>query len=285
MKRIRNFILFFIMFALVIPTIPAKNVQAAKTIKLNKSKVTMYVGDTITLKLTGTSKKVKWTSKKKTIASVSSKGKVKANKKGTVTIIAKISKKTYKCKVVVKDSTAKGIAINKKKELKVTKGKSYTLRLSGTTAKKWSSSDNEIATINKKGKLTPMKCGVTIIKVKASNKKTYKCKVMVRPQSMTRGATHLYVAVNDTSFDYKTDFRNLIYDEEYYKISFAGFESTLYKGGKAIRTLSTEFDITKPGVYLAKYKFTPVTGEESSYMTRMITVTDDVDYVNGLDQK
>lgn len=51
-------------------------------LKLNKKKITLYVGQTARLKVKGTKKKVKWKSSKKKIASVSKKGKVKAKKKG-----------------------------------------------------------------------------------------------------------------------------------------------------------------------------------------------------------
>lgn len=68
------------------------NVQAAK-LKLNKTKVTVYKGCTETLKVTGSKKKVKWSSSKKAVASVSSSGKIKGKKKGTTVIYAKVGNK------------------------------------------------------------------------------------------------------------------------------------------------------------------------------------------------
>lgn len=70
--------------------------------KINKKKVTLKVGQTLQLKVTGTKGKVKWKSSKKSVATVSSKGRVKAKKKGSATITAKIGKKKYTCKVTVK---------------------------------------------------------------------------------------------------------------------------------------------------------------------------------------
>ena len=52
-------------------------------------------------------KKVKWSSNKKTIATVTRKGKVTAKKQGTAVITAKIGKKKYKCKVKVWQKTTK----------------------------------------------------------------------------------------------------------------------------------------------------------------------------------
>ena len=70
--------------------------------KINKKKATLKVGQTLQLKVTGTKGKVKWKSSKKSVATVSSKGRVKAKKKGSATITAKIGKKKYTCKVTVK---------------------------------------------------------------------------------------------------------------------------------------------------------------------------------------
>ena len=80
-------------------------VQAASSIKINKKKKTLRVGDKYTLKIKGTSKKVKWTSSNKKVATVNSKGKVKAKKKGTATITAKVGGKKYKCKITVKKAS------------------------------------------------------------------------------------------------------------------------------------------------------------------------------------
>ncbi|MGN0153999.1 MAG: expansin EXLX1 family cellulose-binding protein [Lachnospiraceae bacterium] len=80
------------------------NVQSveAKT-RLNKTKVTLTVGKSVTLKMKGTTKKPKWTTSNKKIATVSKVGKVKAKKAGKVTITAKIGKKKYCCQITVKN--------------------------------------------------------------------------------------------------------------------------------------------------------------------------------------
>jgi len=78
------------------------NSAVAKGIRLSKKSITLYVGKTRTIKLKGTRKKPKWRSSKKSVATVTSKGKIKAKKKGKAVIIAKLGKKSYKCKVTVK---------------------------------------------------------------------------------------------------------------------------------------------------------------------------------------
>lgn len=91
-------------------------------LKLNKTKVTVYKGCTETLKVTGSKKKVKWSSSKKAVASVSSSGKIKGKKKGTTVIYAKVGKQTLKCKVTVKEpSNAQRLNLAKKEARKIVK--------------------------------------------------------------------------------------------------------------------------------------------------------------------
>lgn len=92
--------------ALLITLFPTYS-SAAKKVKLNKSKITLNIGKTKTLKLKNNKKKVKWSSNRKKIATVTQKGKVTARKKGTAIIIAKVGKKKYKCMVIVKKKEVK----------------------------------------------------------------------------------------------------------------------------------------------------------------------------------
>lgn len=79
---------------------------ASKKTKLNMTKKTLYVGKKTTVKLMVKGKKtlkgVKFTSTKKSVATVSSKGVVKAKKAGKTTIKVTYKKKTYKCVITVK---------------------------------------------------------------------------------------------------------------------------------------------------------------------------------------
>lgn len=96
-----------IALVLVIITVLASSligVQAAKKVKLNKSKTTIKVGQTVLLKVKNTKKKVKWKSSNKNVAAVSKKGKVKGKKVGKATIIAKVGKKKLRCKIKVASS-------------------------------------------------------------------------------------------------------------------------------------------------------------------------------------
>ena len=173
MERIRKLMSLLLILALCFTFIPTVNVQAASKVKINKTSTTIYVGKTETLKISGTKKTVKWKTSNKKVATVSGKGKVTAKKAGTTTITAKVSGKSYKCKVTIKNPS-----LNKSKAT-LEKGKTITLKLTGATAKKYISSNKNVATVNNSGKITAKKAGTATITCTDSNKKTYKCKITV----------------------------------------------------------------------------------------------------------
>ena len=102
MNKRRIGIVFVLLLMLLFPV----QVQAAK-VKINKKKATVYVGKTVQLKVTGTKKKVKWSSSNKKIAKVTKKGIVKGIKVGKAVITAKVGTKKYKCKVTIKKQPIK----------------------------------------------------------------------------------------------------------------------------------------------------------------------------------
>lgn len=77
------------------------------SIKLNKTSVTLKVGESLTLKtkITGNSKAIMWKSSNTKVATVNSKGVVTAKEKGQATILAKANGVTAKCNVIVNDVT------------------------------------------------------------------------------------------------------------------------------------------------------------------------------------
>lgn len=178
MERIRKLLSLLLILALCFTFIPTVNVEAASKVKINKTSTTIYVGKTETLKISGTSKKVKWTTSNKSVATVSSKGKVTAKKAGTATITTKVSGKSYKCKVTVKNPS-----LNKSKAT-LEEGKTITLKLTGATAKKYTSSNKNVATVSSKGKITAKKAGTATITCTGNNKKTYKCKITVTEKTV-----------------------------------------------------------------------------------------------------
>ena len=103
-KRIGVLLTTFLLIVMCL-AVDTTTVSAAKN-KLSKTKITLTQGKKYRLKVKGTKKKVKWSSTKKSVATVNKKGVVTAKKKGTAYIKAKVGKKTYKCKVTVKSKKA-----------------------------------------------------------------------------------------------------------------------------------------------------------------------------------
>jgi hypothetical protein len=105
----KRFLSLFLTIALALSFLPSIHANAA--VKLNKTSLTLTVGDTSALKITGTSKSVKWASNKKAVATVSAKGVVTAKSVGTANIVATASGKKYSCKVTVKEAFDSGKAV------------------------------------------------------------------------------------------------------------------------------------------------------------------------------
>ncbi len=95
-----------LVLTLLMAVLAAFSVSAAG---INKTKLTLTVGKTAKLKVSG-AKKVKWSSGNKKIAKVSSAGKVTAVKAGSTKITAKAGKKKYTCKVTVVAAKTSGAA-------------------------------------------------------------------------------------------------------------------------------------------------------------------------------
>ena len=105
MKKLKS-LLVSLVFALVcVSMVTSIDVVEASSIKLNKTSLTIYTGKNSTLKVSGTSKKVTWSTSNKKVATVSSKGTVSAKSSGTATITAKVNNKNLRCKVTVKKAT------------------------------------------------------------------------------------------------------------------------------------------------------------------------------------
>lgn len=178
-KTIRSFLLFTLILTLVflINSIPlnqfSTQAQAAVT-KINKTQLSLYEGHTSTLKITGTSSIVKWSSSDKTIASVTSAGKVTTKNSGTAIITGKVGKKKYQCRVTVLkvsiNITEKTLYIGDATILKVNdKAASVT----------WSSNKSSVAYVSKNGAVIASSAGKAIISGKISDKITVSCIITV----------------------------------------------------------------------------------------------------------
>ncbi len=150
---------------------------------------TLYLGKSVTQKLEDasgdsiSSKSITWKSSDKKIATVSSKGKIVAKKAGKVKIYSTYKGKKYTATITVKNPSIK---LNET-ELEFTDRDTVTLKATVSPSGekvKWKSSNESVAKVSSKGKITPLKSGKTTITayIKYSgNSKTYKatCSVTV----------------------------------------------------------------------------------------------------------
>ncbi len=162
-------------------------------VSLNKTSLSLYAGDSETLKAivrpsNATHKDVKWSSSDTSVASVSSAGKVKAKKAGYCTIQVKTEDGYYiaNCSVQVKDAVrVTGVSLNKS-AVTLKKGSTETLvatvKPSSATNKavKWSSSNNDVASVTSSGTVNGKSIGTAVIKVKTEDGGfSVSCKVTV----------------------------------------------------------------------------------------------------------
>jgi uncharacterized protein YjdB len=169
---------------------------------LSDSKKIVYVAKGKSVKLSTTvtvtpdkasNKKVTYRSLNSNVATVSASGVVKGKKKGSTKIIVTSKKNTSKktsIKVKVTSSPVTKVALNYSLA-SVEKGKTISLKATVTgksgCVKKvaWRSSDPSVATVDKKGKVTPLKAGTATITATAidGSKKKATCNVTVTENS------------------------------------------------------------------------------------------------------
>lgn len=185
----------------------AVTAEAAGKVALSSRKTSVAVGGSKTISLKNAKGKVKWSVAKKSVASIKANGasvKVKGKKAGTTTITAKVGKKSYKCKLTVKNAPKIS-----KSSISLTKGNSYDLTVTGTASSpKWSTSNKKVATIKKvsarKYRVMAKSSGTATIKAKV-NGKTLKCRVSVpKSSSATQAAPIKYPSTTHSSANGKT---------------------------------------------------------------------------------
>lgn len=169
---ISKVVTFMLMLCLVFTLIPSTTYAA--TLRMKNTNPEVYVGKTIQLKLLGTSKKAKWVSGNTSIATVNSKGLVKAKKPGSVVIRATLGNKIAKARVLVNKPKLNKYVVT------LNKGKTFTLKLTGATVKKWSSSNSKVASVSSNGKVKALAGGNTTITCVNSSGYSRTCKIIVK---------------------------------------------------------------------------------------------------------
>ena len=167
-------------------TYKVKVVAAPASVKLEKANVILGVKEYITLTPTipdGTHASFTWSTKNKSVATVSKDGKITGKKAGTTTITVKTQNdKTAKVNVKVMKAPSR-LELNKS---------SATLKPNGTLQLKamlpnntyslitWSSSDSKVATVSAGGKVTAVAIGTSTITAETFNGYTATCEVTVK---------------------------------------------------------------------------------------------------------
>ena len=160
---------------------------AVKSVKLNKTSITLTAGGTFQLKATvspgnAKNKTVTYSTSDKKVATVTKKGQIKAVAAGTCTITAKSNNgKTAKVTVKVIPKVTK-VKLNKSTVTMLGK----TVKLTATCEPKgssqkvtWSSDNKKIATVSSDGVVTPKGYGSCKITAKSGNGKTATCTIKV----------------------------------------------------------------------------------------------------------
>ena len=184
------------------------NSEAASRVKLNKTDITIQVGEAYRLKVQGTKKKVKWNTSNKKVVIVNSKGIVTGKKAGTAKVSAAIGNKKYYCKVTVKKEEIPFFAF----ESKMTIGKkgvaniiyggyaTITYHISNTNilSAKWEKGWNGDAT---KLYLYGLKSGttkVTITNAEDNRKIVITVKVDLHPKKVVISKTSAQIFIGNT---------------------------------------------------------------------------------------
>lgn len=166
-KTLKKLLMSFFMISLIIFIVPItfkayyhySSVQAA-SIKLSTTSKTLHIGYGCKLNITGTKKKVTWSSTNPKVATVTQSGYVTAKSKGNTIIKAKVNGKVYQCKITVNKTACSELYTTRNmKFLGVAKNVTYT------------SSNPKIASIDKNGKITMKKVGNVKITAKVNKKK------------------------------------------------------------------------------------------------------------------
>lgn len=153
--------------------------KAVTSIKLDKSSVTLKIGETSQLTATvspadATDKTVTYSTSNSTVATVSSSGKITAVGGGTATITAKAGGKTATCKVTVtvaqtgitaSGSTSKTVEMGGTLKLKVTK---VPADATDDYSVSWSVADTSIATVSANGTVKGLSLGTTTVTAKSN---------------------------------------------------------------------------------------------------------------------
>ena len=162
----------------------SENTAEVQKVTLNRSALSLFVGDTVSLTATG-HVPFSWSSSNSSVVTVKD-GTVTAVGKGNATITVSSDGESATCRVTVQDYS---VSLSQT-SVSLFPGGSLTITASGApsgTSMEWSSSNDKVATVSK-GKITAVSVGSASITAKFTNKgKTYSasCRVKVAESGIT----------------------------------------------------------------------------------------------------
>jgi len=173
---------------------------AVTGVTISKSSLSLVEGGSETLTATvspdnATNKAVSWKSSDAATATVDNSGKVTAVKAGTATITVKTKDggKTATCSVTVNQISVESVTVEPAKA-EVVEGNTVQLKATVSPASanqevEWTTSDSQIATVDKNGLVTAIKPGTVYISVRSKtfNDKITSCEVIVKPDDSLKG--------------------------------------------------------------------------------------------------
>lgn len=219
--------LLFVIVVMSLFILPTANFEAATKVKLNKTKATIEVGKSLTVKINGTKSKVTWTSTNKKVATVSNKGKVVAKKTGTAKIKAKVDGKTYTCTIKVKAPELEEI-VNEGLDIGLIVGEKerlfYECLPPGAKMrdKIWESSDEDVAYVDEKGYVHGVSVGSTTITLSDGEGFSCEWSVVVREPKLSVDKSSITIVAG------KTETINIDVEQSH-KISCSSSDDTIAK--------------------------------------------------------
>lgn len=241
----------------------------ASAARISKASKTLLKGQSFTLRVKGTSKKVKWSSSNRSVARVNSAGVVKGKKVGTAVITAKVGTQRYTCRVTVRQPVTKlklsrtGAILQKGKALtltaKIKPVRAYDKRVV------WKSSNSKIASVSDKGKVVAKKAGsVTItVRTRDGSKLSASCRVIVQdpnePLKLSKKSMKISLGASKTL-----------------KVSGTKEAVTWGSSDNSIVNVDAAGNVTAVGVGKAKVSATIADGLWTAYCTVTVTSKDPV---------
>lgn len=239
MRMMRKIGAAIMAIVLMITIVPGADAEAA-TKRLNKKTLTLWEGDYYQLYVKYNKLKFEWTSADETVAAVDSDGYVTAVGEGVTTVTAARKDKVFTCEVTVKRPhfTEDNIVL--------LEGNRRQLTFTGPYVRSYTSSDNDVLTVDSKGRVTALQPAENVyVTAKCGNGMEYRCNITVEERIISFNTpnedewgilyTHpkQYEWIPEKTYDHpsRADMRDILKDAMYHgtdKLVFTNMEDEVW---------------------------------------------------------